>query len=435
MLTMLNGMGGPVFNIVTLVVALGLAVMVHEMGHYIVARLSGIKVLRFSLGMPPKLFGVKIGETEYMISAIPLGGYVRLSGEDLENTGKMKPYDLMAKAWWIRCLVYVAGVTMNLLLAYLLFFMALAHGLDIDTYPAVLDRVPAKSMAAEAGLVAGDRITAVDGRAVEDYDDLAQALGRTGNGKTAALKVVRGGVAVNAVVKMKEGIDPGFDPRIEPVIGTVSAAQPARKAGIKPGDRILAIDGKAIAWWSDISPLISRAKPGPVRMRLLREGRTITIPVTPRQDSALHKPVIGISPKPMRVKVRRFTLYESAKYSGAEIGVIVSETVKTVWHVVIGRQKFRDAIGGPVMIARIGYEKAKSGIWDLIHFAGALNVMLLVANLLPIPVVDGGMIVLACLEGIRRRRFSAATYGILMNIGVAFLIGVFVLATYNDIVR
>jgi len=324
---------------------------------------------------------------------------------------------------------------MNLILAFLLFFIALAHGVDIETYPAVLDKVPAKSLAAGAGLLPGDRVTAVDGVAVEDFDDLADALGHAGPGKTAVLKVDRSGTVKTVAMKIRKGVNPGFEPRIEPVIGTVAPAQPARKAGLKTGDRIVSINGSKITWWSDITPVITRAKQGPVTIGILRDGKTVSIPVTPRQDGVMKKPVIGISPKPMRMKVRRFTLVESVKYSGAEVAAIVTETAKTVWHVIIGRQKFRDAIGGPVMIARIGYEKAKSGIWDLIHFAGALNVMLMVANLLPIPVVDGGMIVLALAEGVRRRRFSAATYGILMNIGIAFLVGVFVLATYNDILR
>jgi regulator of sigma E protease len=419
-----------------LLILLGLAILVHETGHFLAARLAGIRVLRFSIGFPPRLFGFRVGNTDYAVSALPLGGYVRLSGEDFGESGRLKPYDLMAKPWWVRCLVYVSGVAMNLVLAFLLFFIVLAHGLDVESYPAVLDRVPAGSAAAVAGLRAGDRIVAVGGTPVEDYDELADALGKAGRGGgTADIRIRRGKEELSVGLKLAAGSDPGLNPRINPVVGTVAAGHPARKAGLRTGDRILSINGRTIEWWSDISPVLLKAKPGPVGIIVMRDGTRVAISVTPRRDAALNKPVIGISPRPMRVKVRRFSWNESGKYAAAEIGAIVGETLRTVWQVLTGRQKFRDAIGGPVMIARIGYEKAKAGIWELIHFTGALNVMLLVANLLPIPVVDGGMILLAVLEGVRQRRFSAATYGFLSNVGIAFLIGVFMLATYHDILR
>ena len=144
-----------------LVIGLGFAIVLHEFGHFLAARVVRIRVLKFSIGFPPRLFGFKRGNTEYVVQATPLGGYVKLSGEDWEETGKLKPYDLMAKPWYSRIGVYVAGVTMNLILAWVLFFVVLLHGLDLGTYPPVVGEVEKGGTGAIAGIRIGDRLDEV----------------------------------------------------------------------------------------------------------------------------------------------------------------------------------------------------------------------------------------------------------------------------------
>ncbi|MEK7766466.1 MAG: site-2 protease family protein, partial [bacterium] len=163
-------------RIVALVLLVGLAILIHEFGHFLAARLAGIKVLQFSIGFPPRLFGFKRKGIEYLVQAIPLGGYVRMAGEDWSESRAPRPHDLMAKPARVRILVYAAGVTMNVVLAFVLFTGILMSGLAIPSFPSVLGELERASPAAAAGLQAGDRLERVAGRAVRTFDEVYEAL-------------------------------------------------------------------------------------------------------------------------------------------------------------------------------------------------------------------------------------------------------------------
>jgi len=397
------------------------------------ARLAGIRVLKFSIGFPPRLFGFKAGYTEYVVQATPLGGYVKLSGEEWEETGKLKPYDLMAKPWYTRIGVYTAGVAMNLVLAFVLFFVVFAHGLDLDTYLPVVGEVAKGGAAARAGIRVGDRFESINGAAIENWDDIFNALEKVGVGKEAAIRVVRDGERRS--LRMRVGSDLGFQPRIDPVVGTIQPLDRAEKAGFKVGDRILSIGGHPIQSWNQLSGIVSSAPEKPLVVRVRRGKGTVVLTVTPRYDDLMKRSFIGISPPSPLTVVKRFTLAESAKFGALETGIVTREIVRTIWRLVTGQQRVRDAVGGPVMIFRLGMAKTAQGIWDFIHFLGVLSISLFVANLLPIPAVDGGMIVLAFLEGLRRRRFSMAVYARLQQIGMALLLALVAFTFFNDLAR
>ncbi len=420
-------------NILLIVLLFGLAILVHEFGHFIVARLFGIKVLRFSIGFPPRLFGFTRGDTEYMIGAIPFGGYVKLSGEEWMETGKIEPHDLMAKPWWARIIVYSAGVTMNVVFAFVLFFGGLLRGLEIPNYSTILGEVPQNSEASRAGLRSGDKVVAVDGQAVESWYEMAAILDQAGMDKRVTLEVRRGDAVMATPLTLTDNL--GLRPLIEPVIGEVRPLSPAQKAKLQRGDEIFSINGERVTRWSDVSHLIGGGKEEPITLGIRRGEERLEVMVKPKFDQELNKPVIGISPLAPEQFLRRFSVPEAAQGAAQEIWFISEKIVETLWNVITGKQKFREVLGGPVLIAQIGYAKAKAGIWDLLHFIGVLNVTLMVINLLPIPVLDGGMILLAVCEGIQRRRLSPKTYSVLTTAGGVFVLALILFATYNDVLR
>jgi len=420
-------------RILELVIGIGFAIVLHEFGHFIAARLAKIRVLKFSIGFPPRLFGFKSGHTEYVVQATPLGGYVKMSGEEWEETGKLKPYDLMAKPWHTRIGVYVAGVAMNLLLAWALFFGVLVHGLDLGTYPPVVGEVAGGGAAARAGVRPGDRVESVNGTAVANWYEIYSELDRAGEGKEATIRVSRDGG--HRSLRLHVDADPGFQPRVEPVVGSVVPMDRADKAGFKAGDRVVAIGRRDIGNWTEMSSAISNAPEKPLAVRVRRGGALVDLTVTPRRDPGLKRSFIGISSAAPMTVVRRFSLAECAKLSSLEAFLIAREIPRALWKVATGQQRLKDVLGGPVMIVRLGMAKAEQGIWDFLHFLGVLNISLLVVNLLPIPAVDGGMIVLAFLEGLRRRRFSMAVYARLQQFGVALLMALVAFTLFNDLAR
>jgi len=425
---------GALGNFALVLAMLTAAILVHEIGHFLAARFFRVRVLTFSIGMPPRLFGVKRGDTDYVVSAIPVGGYVKLAGDDWGD-GEPAPHELMAKPWWARVGIYVAGVSLNIVFAYLIFFASIMNGVEVDKYAPVIGPVGARTESARAGLRAGDRAVRAAGREVKDWDDIGDALiSGVEARKPVTMEFARGSKRIRAV--FLTATLTGLVPGLEPVIGHVAPALPARKAGLMRGDRVVALDGRPIRWWSEMSERIAKAKPEvPVAIKVLRAGKPMTFKVKPRWDAGQGRSMIGVNAMASSTEVRRFPVLQALKYAGAEVYVMGREIVVSFWRLLRGKAKFQDVIGGPVLITQVGMEKAREGIWELLHFMGILNVGLCVANLLPLPVVDGGMILMAVVEGIRRRRFSPKVYNVVNYIGVVLLILIMLTATYHDILR
>jgi len=422
-----------IWNIAKLVVLLGVIILVHEFGHFLAARLSGVRVLKFSIGFPPKIFGFKRGDTEYVIGATPLGGYVKLAGEDWDSGEELKPDDLMAKPFWIRIIMYSSGVFMNAVLAWVIFFGLFMHGIEFNRFPSRLVVNPG-GVAAKAGLQTGDVIVKAGGSSVRDWKDLDDAFGKAGKNGKVEVEAKRDKAVIKAVLPVEA--DPGMEPYVEPVIGDTEPFQPARKAGLMGGDRVISVNGKPIRIWGEMSKIVSTAKEGStLRVRVLRDGKKMEFKVMPRYDAGMKRSLIGISAKSSSMGTEKWGIMDSAGMATRSIWILSSEIVSSVGRVITGKSKFKDVLGGPVLIGRVGYEKARQSLADLLHFIAALSVSLMVVNLLPIPAVDGGMIVMALLEGIRGRRFTAKTYQNLVTVGFAFLMAVFLLATYHDILR
>ena len=425
--------GPMVWNIAKLVILLGSIILVHELGHFIAARLFGVKVLKFSIGFPPKIFGFKRGETEYVIGATPLGGYVKLAGEDWDTGEELKPDDLMAKPYWVRMIMYSAGVFMNAVLAWVIFFGLFLHGIEFNRFPSKLVVNPG-GIASKAGLRTGDVIVKADGKTIRTINELEGIYSKAEKNAKVKIEVKRNSELLKMALPVAD--DPGIEPYVEPVISEPDPFQPAEKAGMKGGDRVISINGKKVAMFDDMKKIVSVAKEGSVlNIRVLRDGKKLDFKVKPRFDAGMNRSVIGIAAKSSDVGTENWGVVDSAGMATRSVKILSSEIISSVWRVITGKSKFKDVLGGPVLIGRVGYAKARQGIADLLHFVAALSVSLMVVNLLPIPAVDGGMIVMALLEGIRGKRFSAKTYQNFVTVGFAFLMAVYLLATYHDILR
>ncbi len=420
--------------IVQIALLLTLAILVHELGHFIAAKWAGVRVLRFSIGFPPLLFRLKRGETEYAVGAIPFGGYVKLAGEEWQEEGRLKSWELMAKPFWVRIIIYASGVAMNVVMAWAIFYGLLLYGVEFNRYPARVAIVDPAGTAARAGLESGDVIVKVEGKPVRSWDEVIKGLGAPGPGREAKLEIRRG--TGLRKVRLPVMADQGMEPWVEPVIGFVEPLQPGRKAGLKAGDRIEAIDGHAVRYWGDISRYMAKVeKDKRVALDLVRGGRRLKLSLVPRYDPMQKRAFIGISARPAGTDVERFGIGESAWLAARYTFFYAEEIGNAVWKVVTRKVNFKDVIGGPVLIARVGYEKAKQGATELLHYVAFLCVSLVVVNLLPIPAVDGGMILLAIIEGIRRRRFPVKVYEVLNTAGLVLILSLFLFATWNDLRR
>src|SRR6185295_10449218 len=286
-------------NILAFAFALGVIIVVHEAGHLMVAKAFGVRVLTFSVGFGRRLWGVSRGETEYRLSAIPLGGYVRLGGENPDEvTGD--PREFLNKPRWQRILVYLAGPAMNVVLAILLFaalFMVGIEVMNLPDMPPLIGGVEKGSSAAQAGLQRGDLILGVKGEPVDDWQDVALALMGSPE-RPVPLVIQRDGRRLTAAVtprrvpKYEMGDFAGLLPSVRPQIIQVFAGEPAAAAGFRSGDEVRAVDGRPIADSQAFVDAISRRSGERVEVQVVRDGRPLTLAVIPKNQGGTGK--IGV---------------------------------------------------------------------------------------------------------------------------------------------
>lgn len=438
--------------VLSFLVALGILIFVHEFGHFIVARKLGIGVLKFSFGFGPKLFGVTRGETEYLVSAIPFGGYVKMIGEG--DADEVSPEDRARsfhhKPVWVRMAVVVAGPLGNLLFAVFAFWIFFIVGA-----PALTARVSVDpgGPAEKAGIASGDRVVAVDKAPVEDYDGLDSAIRKAGIGKPVVLTVERDGarreVTVTTVPEETRNVfgEPdrapgvGIGPVALPRIGDVVPGSPAAKAGLKKDDLVLSIDNAAIATWTDLSAKIRTGSADrPMKFTVRRGGAELSLDVTPRLEEGTapdgkktRDPKVGIVGSPDTV-VRKAGPIEAVALAFRRVWELIVLTVMVVVK-LIARTVPAKTLGGPILIAQMAGDQARLGLGQFANFLGLLSVNLGILNLLPVPVLDGGHLLFFSIEGILGRPLSERTRGIAQQVGLALLLMLMALVFYNDLAR
>ncbi|MDE3154149.1 MAG: RIP metalloprotease RseP [Acidobacteriota bacterium] len=417
---------------------LGVLVFVHEFGHFIMARRIGIRVITFSLGFGPKILKTQRGDTEYCISAIPLGGYVKMAGDNPEESRSGAPDEFLSRTKWERFQVLVMGPAMNVILAIVLLAIVLMNGATVPAFQdaaPVVGAVAAGSPAQQAGIQAGDRILSVDGRAVPTWDDFYTAVGTHTDRRIPIVLERRGqqltrDVTPQGKTEFRIG-EIGVLPDVHPTIKSVLAGQPAEKAGLKAGDVVVAVDGQTVTFASQLSQTISGHGGQPVTLTIERNQVQQQIQVTPQLQgkTALIGVTIGDAVKTFKPGVLEaigLSFQRNYQYS-----ILIGQTV---WG-LITRQISAKQLMGPVAIAQLSGESAQAGWIALFGLMASISLNLGLLNLLPIPVLDGGHIFIMALEGIARRDFSVQVKEKVLLAGFAFLMLLMVMVIYNDLTR
>jgi regulator of sigma E protease len=421
-------------NILAFAFALGVIIFVHEGGHLLMAKTFGMRVLTFSLGFGQRLWGFTRGETEYKVSAIPLGGYVRLGGESVEEaTGD--PREFLSKPRWQRILVYVAGPFMNVILAIVLFAALFMVGIAVPNpagIPSVVGAVEPGSSAAAAGIVRGDHIVAANGEPVGSWQDLGFAL-LTSPGKPVRLTVERGARQLQATVtpqrdpRYELGDYGGIFPSVWPQVTDVRAGAPAAAAGFRSGDEIHAVDGHPIADSKDFIAYIEKRAGQRVEIRVLRDGGFITLPVVPRLENGHGLIGIGIG------LYQRYSpgqaIIESLRYNQQ----IVVETFRMIGKIFTHQISAKGALAGPIEIAAQSGEAARTGFKNLLFLMGFISISIAILNLMPIPILDGGQIFILLIEGVIRRDLSLRLKEVIAQVGFVMILLLMFVVIWFDI--
>ena len=418
---------------------LGVLIFVHELGHFLVARRHGVRVITFSLGFGPKILKVVRGETEYCVSVIPLGGYVKMAGETPDDPRSGHPDEFLSKTKWQRFQILFAGPAMNILLAIALLAFVLSQGVRIKAYledPPVVAAVQGGSPAERAGVMSGDRIQSVAGREVSNWEQLEIAIATRRPDREFPLTLLREGRPVAlTVMPVTQGRyevpDIGVLPDTHPYVLSVVSGDRAEQAGLKAADVILSINGETIATHAQLIEVISRNGGKPIEMRVRRGSEELTLKATPEQRG--NRGMLGFylsdpykSFKPGPLEALRLSVVRNFENSGL--------IFRTLGGLFTGETSVR-ALQGPVGIAQLSGESAEEGFISLLGLMAMLSINLGIINLMPVPVLDGGHIVIMALEGIARRDFSMQVKEKMLLAGFVVLMMLMVTVIYNDLTR
>ncbi|PIE67441.1 MAG: RIP metalloprotease RseP [Deltaproteobacteria bacterium] len=446
--------------IIAFIVVLGVLIFFHELGHFLVARLCGVGVEKFSLGFGPRLIGKTVGITDYRISAIPLGGYVKMVGDepDAELDPELLPLSFTHKHVFKRILIVAAGPFFNLLLAVMIYTGFFVFVGTEDIRP-VVRHVETGGPAAIAGLQTGDRITAIDGRPVTAWGDIDKLVAEA-KGSRLHFSVVRDGEVIDFTIEPQAKVTkdilgddlPYYDvgcsglAPLAAIVGEVADGYPAKAMGVRKGDRIVAINDQPVDSWRTMTTLISGSKGAPLHVRLDRAGSVINVEIVPirfSEENLLGEQVesyrIGIStpgvtiPDADRITIKR-GFFQAVAESIAQTYQISRLMVLSIGKLIKGTVSTK-TLGGPIMIAEMAGQQAEEGLTHLIFFIAWLSINLAVINFLPIPVLDGGHLLFFFIEAIMRRPLNTRMREMAQQAGIFILIMLMVFVFYNDISR
>jgi regulator of sigma E protease len=447
-------------TILALIVVLGVLIFVHEAGHFIAAKWAGIYVHRFSLGLgsPIPWLTFKRGETEYSISWLPLGGYVKMASREEEVTSSALegghvdapvPPDRVfeAKPVWKRMVVILAGVTMNALFAWFAFtFLAAKNGRQIDpttTVGQVIGEMVPPGGEALRDIPVGSRIVGINGRPVKSWNDVSEGIANSpesevrlelDGGRTVTLPIHQD--ALEERLKAAQALQPSRPA----VIGQVLPGRPAARAGLHPGDTILAIGDHPIAQWYDVLEVLQANTGTPLTMTVAGDSGRRTLDLQPEVET-----IEGLDGKPRKVgrvgisvaldtHFEPLSLGQAFKEGGLATVSASTQIVRTVRGLFTGRISRRE-VGGPIMIGQLAGESARMGLDPFLAFMALISINLAVLNLLPVPVLDGGQFLFLLAEAVIRRPLPLKLRERLTAVGMVLIVLLMGLAFSNDIRR
>lgn len=442
-----------VLTLVALLIVLSVLITIHELGHFLAARSVDIAAPRFSLGFGPRVAGFKWGETEFVISAIPLGGYVKMAGMDdegleaIEGEDAGEPVDptrtFDSKPLWARAWVISAGVIMNLLFAFLVFAgLSMMYG---EEQPSTTRVAPARSAAggaALAGVPAGAEIVSVGERRVSGWLDVLDAFREAPAGPLQ----LRFALHPPAVVRLPErgtadrdSLVSALRPVVPAVIGEVVKGKPAERAGLRPGDTIRAVNAAPVNGWNDVVGFIEGSPGRPLAIDVQRAGQGVRLAVTPEAQGGAGSsaPVgkIGAAPSlQIETNHRPVGVFRALSLGVEETWFYSSTIVQFLGKMFTGEESARN-MGGLVTIGQMSGEAARMGMERFLKFMAMFSVNLAVLNLLPIPILDGGHLMFLSIEAVRGRPLSTEARIRFSHVGLIIVVGLMLWSNGNDLLR
>lgn len=427
-------------NILWLLVLIGVMILVHELGHYCVARFFDVRIETFSFGFGPRLWGVRKGETDFRISAIPFGGYVKMVGEQPGDERTGDPRSFLAKPRWQRLAIAFAGPFMNAVLA-----VALLAGVFMYRYPkpmtadlsATVGHVMPNSPAAKAGLLDGDRIVQLDNEPNPTWEDLAVAEFSNAS-RPLHLVLERGGKRVETTVtptlSESSGVGyVGWSMEAEIQVAETVPGMPAEKAGLQRGDLLLRIDGQPIRSLLKFHEAVRASGGQPVQLDFMRDGKPLSASIQPVYPADEKRWMIGVGAD-RRIVYAQLALPEAVSESVRQ-NIRGATLIYELLRGIVARRMSAKSIDGPIRIAQLSGDAAREGPYTYINLMAAVSLNLAIINLLPIPVLDGGVILLLLFEMLIRRDLSMPVKEAVFKFGFVFLLMIMVFAIYNDITK
>ncbi|HVB86808.1 MAG TPA: RIP metalloprotease RseP [Candidatus Dormibacteraeota bacterium] len=430
-------------GILAAVVGLGVMVFVHEWGHFVAARICGVRVDVFSLGYGNRIFGWRRGPTDYRISVFPLGGYVKMAGDNPAEERSGAPDEFLAKSRWQRLFIILAGPFMNFVLAFVLLWGLYKVGVPMPAYtrqPVQVAGVIPQSPAEKAGIKAGDKIVAIDGTKVSNWDEALSVPSIT-PGHELSIDVQRGGATIPVKEMVPQDLADGFNilgcPKQSVTVDSVTRDDPAAKSGLQAGDELVSINEAPLANRDILMATIKQSGGNPLSIGVRRGGKEFTVSMSPVYadpgDGGGKRWVIGASFGPGEMIRESYPFFAAAKQSWRKNGTFGQAILSVLGGLFSGRVSIKD-LGGPVRIVDASVQAAKLGFAEYIIFMAFLSVNLGILNLLPIPILDGGHVLMLAIEGSLRRDLSLVVKERFVTVGLVFLLAIFGFVIVHDIV-
>ncbi len=424
----------------------GVLVIIHELGHFIAAKWMGVRVEKFSIGFPPTIYTKKIGETNFSIGAIPLGGFVKMSGfvdESMDDKITGEDYEFNSKPVWRRIVIISGGVIMNLILAVLLLsYLTYSEGERILPYTKV-GIVGENGVSQKVGFAVNDNIISINGVAVHSWNDVQSQFVENLN-QDIAFEILRNGKEITLKYKKEwfhneKGEYLDIDPLIPAKVGMIQIDMPAKELGLKKSDEIIIIDNTPIKDWQQMTDVI-RANPGEnLDITWLRGIDTLKGVITPQsfeekddKDSDISVGKIGIG---YYYEHRNVGLGQAILSGFDNTYNLIILNARGLWWVISGAKSAKEVVGGPIMIAKMAGDAAAAGWTQLLYLIAALSAILAFFNILPIPALDGGHLVFLIIEAIIGKKIPMNVRIKVQQIGMAILLTLILFIFYVDIKR
>jgi len=425
------------------VVLLGLVIFIHELGHFVAAKARGVRVLRFSLGFGPAIVAFRRGETEYRLSWIPLGGYVQMAGDSPDESGEMPAgrEEYLSHPWFGRLIIAAAGPAANLVGAFVVLAITGMVGVTSPDYENRLGTTPDSSFAYRAGVRENDRIVALQGQPVATFHEIESKYWAARKEKAPMrVTVDREGRRFDVTLAPEDrarffsSLAPSSYP---PVIGNVMTGMPAYKAGLRAGDRIVSVNGRPVTRWEELPQALRGQVDKPVQLLVQRGDSQFPLTVKPinADGNKQHNGMIGIEPPRRLTYIERAGFFESIGLGFRGTLDLVPAVYSQMWLTITRPIYYREYLGGPIFIAQAASEQARRGFDSWLQLMAWISVAVMAFNLLPLPLLDGGHIVLALLEAVRRHGISARAYLRFQKAGLMMVGALFVFILANDFNR